>query len=160
MGYSKLVGEAFKEHAYSFAADRPVVLGVADWGAVRSREILTAKQDFVEYELSGKTNVNEMTANLDPYHSHFLLVDDARVNSFGGEMLFRSRLEAELSRGICEKAAVVLVVGGGRNTVVQVDASVRNMLPCVFFDGTGKFANVFAFILKGVERKQDLFDAE
>jgi len=53
---------------------------------------------------------------------------------------------------------VMLLLGGGRHTVKQVRESIDNNTPCIFFEDTGKFSNVFSFILKKIESKeQNLF---
>lgn len=172
MGYSKLVGETFKENANSFENNRPVVLGVANWGTIRNKGALCSssvkKKDYVEYELTNKLSGEEKSANLDPYHTHFIFVDDSKINSFGGEILMRSKLESALSQHV-EKCGVksmsstpivVLIIGGGRDTVRQVNESIRNNLPCVFIDDTGKFSNVFSYILKRIEKKERIFKEE
>jgi len=48
----------------------------------------------------------------------------------------------------------MLLLGGGRHTVIQVKESIDNNTPCIFFDDTGKFSNVFSFILKKIEAKE------
>ncbi len=43
---------------------------------------------------------------LDPNHSHFILVDNSQLNTFGGEIEFRARLESHIQK----KIPVVMVV--------------------------------------------------
>jgi hypothetical protein len=94
-----------------------------------------------------KKSINEKSAHIDPNHSHFIFVDSAKLNEFGGEIPLRSQLEAAISkRGVLNKLngsnksksantpIVGLVLGGGRNTVKQLLESVKNKTPCVFFD--------------------------
>lgn len=98
-----------------------------------------------------KKSESELSAHLDPNHSHFILVDSTKLNEFGGEIKFRSRLESAISkRKIPEYSQVesninantnntnipivVIVLGGGRNTVEQVLSSVENKIPCIIFD--------------------------
>jgi hypothetical protein len=91
---------------------------------------------------------DDKSVHLDPYHSHFILVDSAKLNSFGGEIEFRSKLEAAISKRRpflnnksgtdmqldIEIPHVLLVFGGGRNTVAQVLSSVKNKIPTIIFD--------------------------
>lgn len=104
-----------------------------------------------------RKDAKEKSTNLDPYHSHFILVDNALLNEFGGEIKLRARLEKALTTQN-EIPIVMLLLGGGRNTVVQVKEAIRNHISCVFFDETGKFSNVFPFILKKIDQNEkDLF---
>jgi hypothetical protein len=100
-GCMKLVGEAFKNNAASISLEqRIVLLGIANWGTVSNNDKLvqqlgTQPDVPVEYDL---VKTNKKTANelLDPNHTHFLLVDDATLK-FGGEVEFRTGLEAEVA---------------------------------------------------------------
>ncbi len=74
---------------------------------------------------------------LDPNHSHFLLIDDSRLNVFGGEIEARSRVERALYIGNGERQptpVIVVCIEGGPNTVWQVLKSVGNGIPCLFIE--------------------------
>jgi transient receptor potential cation channel subfamily M protein 2 len=74
---------------------------------------------------------------LNPDHSHFILVDNAKLNDFGGEIDFRIKLEKEISKGNQKTKPIPLimvVIEGGPNTVKCVLQSVKNGIPCVFID--------------------------
>ena len=47
--------------------------------------------------------MHEGIAELDPNHTHFILVDDGRQNAYGGEIKFRAQLERELRMGKSQK---------------------------------------------------------
>ncbi len=71
--------------------------------------------DEATYQYS--TVVERGFSHLEPNHSHFILVDNAKIE-FGGEVDFRAKLEVELSSAnqnnkINEIPLVVLVLGGG-----------------------------------------------
>jgi hypothetical protein len=68
---------------------------------------------------------------LDPNHSHFILVDNSQLNTFGGEIEFRARLESHIQKKI---PVVMVVVEGGPNTVKTVLKSIQNEIPCIFVD--------------------------
>ena len=94
--------------------------------------------DTVEYSLISSSK--ERQQPLDPNHSHFILVDNAKIG-FGGEIDFRAQLESAISRREDPKTKkandipiVVLVLEGGVGTVKTVLESVKNGSPCVFID--------------------------
>lgn len=163
MGYMKLVGETFKKNAMSLGSERPVVLGIVNWTTIRRRDFLVSNKEKTYY-LTNKQSNSEISANLDPFHTHFIMVDNAHLNKFGGEISYRAQLESAISQRssmICEyknhisnsanTPLVLLVIGGGRKTLDQVCESIKKEIPCVFFDESGKFSNVFAFILKKIK---------
>ena len=78
-------------------------------------------------------------APLDPNHTHFILVDNGKLNQYGGEIELRANLESQIAKyklntkGTVEKIPiVVIVVGGGPNTVNVCMQSVKSNSPCVF----------------------------
>jgi hypothetical protein len=74
---------------------------------------------------------------LNPHHSHFIMVDNARQNTFGGEIPFRAKLEAEIAKGDSTTRPIpvlMVVIEGGPLTVQCVLASVRQNIPCLFID--------------------------
>lgn len=77
--------------------------------------------------------IQKKAAFLDPNHSHFILVDNAKWNKFGGEVKFRAELESAISRA--KKVPIVLVVAeGGPNTINTILESVEKNTPCVIID--------------------------
>jgi hypothetical protein len=90
---------------------------------------------------------------LDPNHSHFILVDDAR-HDFGGEVEFRAKIESKLAKDF-NSPIVVLVVGGGPRTAASVYEAVKKDTPCVFLEGSGEAVNLFTFALKKVKNKKE-----
>ena len=95
--------------------------------------------ECVEYDINHKPSPNSPItkfASLDPNHSNFLLIDDARLNVFGGEIDSRSRIEKALfcCNGEQREAIplVIVCIEGGPNTVWQVLESVKNGIPCLF----------------------------
>ena len=74
---------------------------------------------------------------LNPHHSHFLLIDDSKLNVFGGEIEARSKIESALYLGNGDRPpipVIVVCIEGGPNTVWQVLKSVENGIPCVFVE--------------------------
>lgn len=57
----------------------------------------------------------EKEALLDPNHTHFILVDNAKLNTFQGEIAFRADLEKLISNFSIDKdykCPVVVIVAG------------------------------------------------
>ena len=79
---------------------------------------------------------------LDPNHTHFILVDNQKLNNFGGEINIRTQLESAVSNYHSGQSkakenkdkipVIVLVIGGGPNTFNTVYESVKNNSPCIF----------------------------
>ena len=74
---------------------------------------------------------------LDPNHTHFILVDDGSKNEFGVEIKFRAKLENELNKHKSENSThygiptILVVVGGGINTLKTIIESAENGIPIV-----------------------------
>ncbi len=91
--------------------------------------------------MNDSSNPQMQSDYLDPNHSHFILVDDAK-HGFGGEVGFRADLESGLTRKFgC--SCVVIVVGGGPFTARFVFESVEENTPCVFLEVIKFFAIVY-----------------
>ena len=132
-GYMKLIGEAFKENLLSLDPNKKVVvLGIASWCAVANYNQLIKVNKKVEYEMATIEKTNGEFNNLDPNHSHFILVDDAR-HGYGGEIQFRADLEAELAKRYISPI-VLLVLGGDLITVVGILEALDRGTPCVFLE--------------------------
>lgn len=157
----KLVGDAFKENASSiYSSKKVVVLGIANWPTVKNKESLTKSKSIrgrepAEYSNSGGEDKHYKTQYLNPYHTHFLLVDSASYK-YGGEVAFRSHIEAAIARNetvggvkvseeeekqqrrksdTCSKIPIVVVaVGGGPRTIQTILESVKKDTPCVILE--------------------------
>lgn len=86
----------------------------------------------VSYDLFKPPHLKGKHELLDPNHSHFILVDDAK-HDFGGEVVLRADLEAKLAETE-NIPIVVLVIGGGPRTAESVFEAVKKKTPCVFLD--------------------------
>ena len=52
-----------------------------------------------EYSVNQVINRGEPTS-LNPYHTHFLLVDDGSRGKYGAEIKFRAKMEASLAKNL------------------------------------------------------------
>jgi hypothetical protein len=145
-GIMKFVGQAATDNVYD--KNRICLFGITNWMTVMHNDILQkdaaamdARDAPVTYEFikppnqgGGNTVKSEF---LNPHHSHFIMVDNARQNTFGGEIPLRAKLESEIAKGDSTTRAipvVVVVIEGGPLTVECVLCSVRQNIPCLFID--------------------------
>src|SRR6185369_831855 len=77
-------------------------------------------------------------AQLDPNHSHFVLVDGAEWST-GTDMMFK--LAGELSQ---TARVVVLLINGGKETLDEVSRSVGQRWPVIVINGSGRLADEIA----------------
>ncbi|KAM9137635.1 transient receptor potential cation channel subfamily M member 6 isoform 3-T3 [Pangshura tecta] len=103
-------------------------------------------------------------STLNSMHSHFILADDGTVGKYGNEMKLRRNLEKYLNlqkihtrmgQGV---PVVGLVVEGGPNVILMVWEYVRDTpaVPVVVCEGTGRAADLLAFIHKHTADTGDL----
>ncbi|CAF5018026.1 unnamed protein product, partial [Rotaria sp. Silwood1] len=168
-GIMKLVGEIVEMNPSH--RRRIHLIGIATWGCVAGRDKLNVYGKTVEYT---KSSIERRgTAPLEPNHTKFIFIDDGSEEKFGGEIEFRACLEKAISGNFfgtrCRTTSyvelqtsattattsslhlersvpvVLLVVEGGPNTVRTVhEAVVKNNIPAVFFEGTGRCCDLFA----------------
>ena len=144
-GVMALVGHGLAEHN---ALSNVQLIGIANWGTIKGREMLENNFDNkVEY---AKAHVNDHNgANLEPNHTLFLLVDTGLEGSqaWGGEIQFRARLEAEYTRRK-KIPRVVVVVQGGPGTLNTVLACIEDLCPIVLIADSGGVAELLDVFLK------------
>ncbi|XP_041364291.1 transient receptor potential cation channel subfamily M member-like 2 [Gigantopelta aegis] len=164
-GIMQIVGEAIHEYmmAHGVQDQKLVALGIATWGIVSNRSALVGKSDkglFPATYASEDVQADTRGAPLDHNHTHFILVDNGTENIYGGEIKFRTALESYISKKVVTGVAqnqsvhvpnVLLVVEGGVNTMATVSESIRQKIPVVIIEGTGKAAD---FISLGFNKSQ------
>lgn len=126
-GIMKVIGEAFRESTIRLGDRRKLVLlGIANWTTIKNNHLLIRKNDgeINNYNRNEEEYKNhsdytyiekDKGAYLDSNHTHFLLVDKAELNSYGGEIDFSTSLIDFIcdpnSDDTNEIPVVVLVVG-------------------------------------------------
>ena len=127
-GVMKLVGEAVKEEAplyYSSRNEQSInLLGVCSKEKIAGAEDFSGQSFIKDYKL---TPVHEKVL-LDPNHNNFILVENKELRgAFGQEIEFRLELEEFF---VNEKIPLVLiVVNGGKNTLLTVNQSINKNIP-------------------------------
>ncbi|CAF3978895.1 unnamed protein product [Rotaria magnacalcarata] len=168
----KLVGETVRPNP---SHSRPVhIIGIATWGCVSNFQQLHVRGSNVHYVKPRSEQKGQ--APLEPNHTEFIFIDDGTQREYGGEIKFRADLERAIagtffasystskatnslqplsgtnsprSESLGLVPVVLLVVEGGPNTVRTVhEAVVKNNIPAVFIQGTGRCCDLFAEALR------------
>ncbi|XP_008069970.1 transient receptor potential cation channel subfamily M member 7 isoform X2 [Carlito syrichta] len=163
-GVAKHVGDALKEHA-SKSSRKICTIGIAPWGVIENRNDLVGRDVVAPYQtlLNPLSKLNVLN-NL---HSHFILVDDGTVGKYGAEVRLRRELEktinqqrihARIGQGV---PVVALIFEGGPNVILTVLEYLQESppVPVVVCEGTGRAADLLAYIHKQTEEGGNLPDA-
>ncbi|XP_061172975.1 transient receptor potential cation channel subfamily M member 3-like isoform X2 [Saccostrea echinata] len=155
-GVTRHVGDAISDRTTKLK-NKVVAIGIAPWGIVENKEELIGKDVVVPYHCvsSPKSNYAVLNSN----HSYFLLVDNGTVGKYGGEIIFRKRLERfiaqqkiSITSGVKGRGVPVIcvVLEGGANTIRSVLEYVTDKppVPVVVCDGSGRAADLLAFTHK------------
>uniref|UniRef100_A0A3Q2YA85 TRPM SLOG domain-containing protein n=1 Tax=Hippocampus comes TaxID=109280 RepID=A0A3Q2YA85_HIPCM len=152
-GVSKYVGEAVKTFGGHNLRKRNTV-GVTPWGVIDNNTDLIGRDVFRPYQPLG--NPLSKRADLNSFHSHFLLVDDGTLGKYGCQEGVRKKLEKHIQllkihpRFNQRVPMVCVIVEGGPAIVSTVLDYVSNNppVPVFVFEGSGRAADLFAFLHK------------
>jgi len=165
-GVVQLVGEAIHDHRVTNPRSRITAIGCSKWGATRNREALILvriiKRGFINskcflfvqkksstIQLNGKAKAEKGQQDLEPNHTHFLLLDDGTYYNYELDD-YRTRFVIEVSKykndnglsAIKKKSfyfeilvpIVTIVVEGGPDTLSAIYKDLRNDIPVVLID--------------------------
>uniref|UniRef100_A0A3P8VW11 non-specific serine/threonine protein kinase n=1 Tax=Cynoglossus semilaevis TaxID=244447 RepID=A0A3P8VW11_CYNSE len=162
-GVAKHVGDALKEHC-SRSSKKICTVGIAPWGVIENRNDLIGRDIVAPYQtlLNPLSKLNVLN-NL---HSHFLLVDDGTVGRYGAEVNLRrdlekhinlQRIHARIGQGV---PVVALIFEGGPNVILTVLEYLQESppVPVVVCEGTGRAADILAYVHKQTEEGGGLPD--
>ncbi|XP_067275272.1 transient receptor potential cation channel subfamily M member 7 isoform X1 [Pseudorasbora parva] len=162
-GVAKHVGDALKEHL-SRSARKICTVGIAPWGVIENRNDLIGRDVVAPYQtlLNPLSKLNV----LNNFHSHFILVDDGTVGRYGAEVKLRRELEkhinlqrihARIGQGV---PVVALIFEGGPNVILTVLEYLQESppVPVVVCEGTGRAADILAYVHKQTEQDGALPD--
>ncbi|XP_052793004.1 transient receptor potential cation channel subfamily M member 3-like isoform X2 [Mya arenaria] len=152
-GVTRHVGDAISDRTLK-AKNKIIAIGIAPWGIVENKDELIGKDVIVPYHCVSSPRTNYAVLNNN--HSYFLLVDNGTVGKYGGEIIFRKRLEKYIAhQKICITNGVrgrgvptiCVVLEGGANTIRSVLEYVTDTppVPVVVCDGSGRAADLLAF---------------
>uniref|UniRef100_A0A8D3A4U3 non-specific serine/threonine protein kinase n=1 Tax=Scophthalmus maximus TaxID=52904 RepID=A0A8D3A4U3_SCOMX len=162
-GVAKHVGDALKEHC-SRSSKKICTIGIAPWGVIENRNDLIGRDIIAPYQtlLNPLSKLNVLN-NL---HSHFVLVDDGTVGKYGAEVKLRrdlekhinlQRIHARIGQGV---PVVALIFEGGPNVILTVLEYLQESppVPVVVCEGTGRAADILAYVHKQTEEGGGLPD--
>ncbi|XP_076143886.1 transient receptor potential cation channel subfamily M member 7 isoform X3 [Alosa pseudoharengus] len=162
-GVAKHVGDALKEHS-SRSSRKICTIGIAPWGVIENRNDLIGRDVVAPYQtlLNPLSKLNVLNS----LHSHFILVDDGTVGKYGAEVNLRRELEkhinlqrihARIGQGV---PLVALIFEGGPNVILTVLEYLQESppVPVVVCEGTGRAADILAYVHKQTEEGGGLPD--
>ncbi|XP_071180089.1 transient receptor potential cation channel subfamily M member 8-like isoform X2 [Mytilus edulis] len=176
MGVMKEVGLAVREgQSFEWYKDRFAhvlrCIGIAPWGYVKNRHVLTdhninVQDNQVKVEMGKFDKIAEYkTSNviehakpvpLNSDHTHFIFVDDGYRNLYRGVAKFRARFEKKLSDSIEHGGegipVVLIVVEGGRDAIEDAKTSLGQNIPVILCEGTGRAADILVYAYTNPER--------
>ena len=117
-GVMALMGQGVAQQEH-----KPVLLGVSPAGQVR---------------YPGKTGGEKDSSQLDPNHSHFVLVES---DEWGGETAMMYKLGQYLATG---RPSVAVLVNGGEIARNEILYNVRQRRPIIVIEGSGRLADDIA----------------
>ncbi|XP_014666350.1 PREDICTED: transient receptor potential cation channel subfamily M member 2-like [Priapulus caudatus] len=158
-GVMKHVGEAVQDYVLAHgmhAQENVIAIGIAPWGVISSRNDLVDPKGKWPARYRVDIEPSSQEVQLDPNHSHFILVDDGTQHTFGVEIGFRERLVQEIAKqgvdtsssGSLSVPVVCIVVEGGPGTLENVYTAVLNDTPIVIVEGSGRAADLLVYAYK------------
>nr|CDS28709.2 transient receptor potential cation channel [Hymenolepis microstoma] len=161
------VGEALGDEVH-VRGSKIVALGIAPWGVIQQRNMLSGINRTCHYHAQGTLAGRQDTA-LNPHHNYFLLADNGTSGTFSGaELCLRRRLEQYLAQqpiglrrlgGHKSRVPVVgVLIEGGHHTFRRVFDLLtgQNPVPVVICDGSGRAADLLAFMFRYANPDGDL----
>ncbi|CAF3021064.1 unnamed protein product [Rotaria socialis] len=163
-GVSRLIGQGIhRSKLLSNNKWKPVVIGMNSWGTLAedTRNSLSSKgpsnQPIIVSPTIQVENGNEAKA-LDNYHTHFLLLDDGRVNDYLDGNGIKNYLDdrprntfVQIARKKTECYSVTIIVEGGFNTLEVIQNDLEDQRPVIIVHGSGRLANLLGDLLLNVE---------
>ncbi|XP_063677465.1 transient receptor potential cation channel subfamily M member-like 2 isoform X3 [Bolinopsis microptera] len=161
-GVSKLVGEAVGTRR-TFTQTIPT-LGVAAWGTIRDRNQL--EYDSCEglfpanYTVTEGSRMSGQIA-LDHNHTAFLLPDFGTHRSYHVNKMcdFKINLEKELKEAT-KSNLITILIEGGLSSLIEAGERVKNKIPIVVMNGTGRAADLIGNARQLLQRHNGVDDPE
>ncbi|CAF2077519.1 unnamed protein product [Rotaria magnacalcarata] len=162
-GVSRLIGHGIhRNKLLSNNKWKPVVIGMNSWGTIAedTRSSLSSKgpsnQPIVVSPTTQDGHGNKAKA-LDKYHTHFLLLDDGRVNDYFDDNHVNNYLDdrprnifVQTIRRKTNCYSVTIIVDGGFNTLEVIQNDLEAKRPVIIVHGSGRLANLLGDLLLNV----------
>ncbi|XP_064616480.1 transient receptor potential cation channel subfamily M member 6-like isoform X2 [Liolophura sinensis] len=161
VGVMKAIGQIIKQgQSYSIKDNKAVhnirCLAIAPWGFVKNRRCLEKRTFEATYANCKGLPGSFEPLPLNPYHTHFVLVDNGYRNRFtqtGNIAEYRAELEMEMNK---ESHVVLVVVEGGTGVLSDILCSLNRDIPVVICNGTGRASNLMAYAISRCDERGQL----
>jgi hypothetical protein len=146
----KDLAQKMRVEGYLNPEKKLIMLGITNWYGISGRNKLINKHSQKVFNKLIDYNPYEITSNfqgekpLDPFHTHFLLIDSGdpkdeyknydkanRVLSRNRQNYHRQKLEAILAKNY-EIPIIRLVIGKDQDKLFSIRSAVENKIPCLF----------------------------
>ncbi|CAF3967063.1 unnamed protein product, partial [Adineta steineri] len=156
VGIVQLVGQAINKAKLTKLDQHITAIGLCKWGSIKDVETITKQYKGNSQEETkkpdkkqdGSTEKKRQSGqrDLEINHSHFLMLDDGKFRFYDTKD-YRTRLCAHLAKLQHEidipLPVVTIVVEGGKDTITNIYYDLRDNIPVVIIDGSGRVADFF-----------------
>ena len=114
------------------------MLGITDWYTIAARSRLINKgpnenkSEFIIYN-PYKIIAKKGEKVLDPFHTHFLLIDSCNQQAYSERATFRDDIEASLAKYL-DIPIIRIVLGEAADKWFSVRTALENNIPCLFVE--------------------------
>ncbi|CAF1278916.1 unnamed protein product [Rotaria sp. Silwood1] len=119
---------------------RNILLSEDIWKPIALENQSTTPQDL------GRSLHENVEKALDKYHTHFLLLDDGRLNHYLNDGPRSEFVKATCGQTHCH--AITIIVEGGLNTLEVIQNDLNAQRPIVIVHGSGRLATVLGNLLE------------
>jgi len=91
---------------------------------------------------------------LDKYHSHFLLLDDGRMDAYLDDRPRSDFVQTMCSNTNCH--SITIIIEGGFNTLEVIQHDLKSKRSVIIIHGSGRLANVLGTLLEVSSKKNTL----
>ncbi|CAF1449983.1 unnamed protein product [Adineta steineri] len=156
VGIVQLVGQAINKVKFTKLDKHITAIGLCKWGSIKDVETITKQykgNSQKESEKSDKMRDGGIEKkresgehDLEMNHSHYLMLDDGSFRFYSTED-YRTQLCVHLAKLHHETdfplPVVTIVVEGGRDTIRNIYYDLRDNIPVIIIDGSGRVADFF-----------------
>ncbi|CAF1206439.1 unnamed protein product, partial [Didymodactylos carnosus] len=147
VGIVQLVGRAIRKSKLINFNRTITAIGLPKYGCIKNVEKLT-NANHQNAQSDNSTSENEHRKgerDLEPNHTHYIFLDDGTLRRYDTQD-YRTRFVCELSntQAALPVPAVTIVVEGGIDTITNMYYDLKNDIPVVIIDGSGRAANFFS----------------
>ncbi|CAF2048039.1 unnamed protein product [Rotaria magnacalcarata] len=159
VGIVQLVGQALEKVRLRNNDSKMIAIGICKWGSVKNVHKLTTiknnaknkrrinRSDDSDEDENSHDIIRRGECHLEMNHTHYLMLDDGRYRYFNSKD-FRTKLCSYIAKKPIQKKqskaqtpAVTIVVEGGLDTIANIYYDLKNNIPVVIINGSGRAAD-------------------